>query len=64
MMSWNNPFLKFDQVGFQELLFVGIHEMTHILGFSAVLYELYPKGNPLVMNPDGDNYLTSPKLQK
>lgn len=24
-MSWNNAFLKFDQVGFQELLFVGVN---------------------------------------
>lgn len=52
---FNNAFLKFDQVGFQQILFVGviiyfkkIHEMTHILGFSAAMYELYPTGNPLI----------------
>lgn len=38
--------------------------MTHILGFSSALYELYPNGNPLVMSPTGDNYLNSPKIQK
>lgn len=38
--------------------------MTHIVGFSALLYELYPKGNPLVMSPSGDNYLNSSKIQK
>jgi hypothetical protein len=38
--------------------------MTHIIGFSAVLYDLYPKGNPLIMNPNGDNYLNSSKIQK
>jgi hypothetical protein len=24
MMSWNNAYLKFDQVGFQEMIFVGV----------------------------------------
>lgn len=47
MMAWNNPFLKYDQVGFQEIVSIGIHELTHILGFSAELYETYPLGNPL-----------------
>lgn len=37
--------------------------MTHIIGFSAVLYELYPKGNPLVTSPNGDYYLNSTKIQ-
>jgi hypothetical protein len=55
MMQFNNAYLKYDQQGFQQILFVGvcfflfqIHEMTHILGFSALMYELYPNGNPLV----------------
>lgn len=24
MVMWNNPFLKFDQIGFQQVLFVGV----------------------------------------
>lgn len=48
MMMFNNAFLKYDQTGFQQILFVGIHEMTHILGFSAAMYSLYPNGNPLI----------------
>ncbi len=48
MIMFNNVYLRFDQEGFQQILFVGMHEMTHILGFSANMYESYPKGNPLV----------------
>ncbi len=36
--------------------------MTHILGFSAMMYDLYPLGNPLKQYPNGDNYLNSPRL--
>lgn len=59
MITFNNAYLKFDQVGFQEIIFVSvkfyliqIHEMIHVLGFSAILYELYP-GNALVTGPNG-----------
>lgn len=38
--------------------------MTHIIGFSALLYELYPNGNPLIMEPNGDNYLNSSRLNE
>ncbi len=48
MIMFNNNFLKYDQEGFQQTLLVGMHEMTHVLGFSAAMYETYPKGNPLV----------------
>lgn len=37
--------------------------MTHIVGFSAVLYDMYPKGSPLVSGPNGDYYLNSSRLQ-
>jgi hypothetical protein len=33
--------------------------MTHILGFSVAMFSLYPKGNPLVQMPNGDNYASS-----
>lgn len=64
MVMWNNYYLKFDQEGFQEILFVGMHEMTHVLGFSASMYEMYPKGNPLVQDDIGNYYLTSPDIQR
>lgn len=64
MIMFNNAFLKYDQEGFQQILFVGIHEMTHILGFSAALFPTYPGGNPLVEDEDGFNYLSSPLIQE
>lgn len=45
------------------MLYVGLHELTHVLGFSASMYDTYPKGNPLVSAPDGTYYLNSPKIQ-
>lgn len=45
------------------MLYVGLHELTHVLGFSASMYETYPNGNPLVSTPDGNYFLNSPKLQ-
>ena len=41
-----------------------IHEMTHVLGFTALMYELYPKGNPLVTDEFGFYYLNSPEIQR
>lgn len=64
MIMFNNNFLKFDQEGFQQILFVGMHEMTHILGFSASMYAMYPKGNPLVQDTNGNNYLNSTDIQR
>ena len=60
---FNNVYLRFDQEGFQQILFVGMHEMTHILGFSANMYESYPKGNPLVKDQLGNYYLNSTEIQ-
>ena len=36
--------------------------MTHILGFSAVMYELYPKGTPLIQKPSGEYLINTPKI--
>ena len=63
MISFNNAFLKYDQGGFQELVFVGIHEMTHILGFSAGMFATFPAGNPLVQDQSG-YYLNSAAIQR
>lgn len=38
--------------------------MTHILGFSAMMYELYPSGNPLRPQENGDYFLSSPELNR
>lgn len=65
---WNNAELKFDQYGFQQVLLVGvtllllqIHEITHIIAFSSILFELYPAGNPL-REEAGTYYLSSEKI--
>lgn len=62
MIMFNNVYLKFDQQGFQEMLFVGLHELTHVLGFSASMYSTFTK-NPLVQDADGLSYLSTPRLQ-
>jgi hypothetical protein len=40
-----------------------MHELTHVLGFSASMYASYPNGNPLVTTPEGANYINTPKIQ-
>ena len=37
--------------------------MTHILGFSAGMFESFPSGNPLISDNTG-NYLNSTALQR
>lgn len=61
-MVWNNAFLKYDQEGFQQMVYVGIHEMTHILGFSAIMYDLYPTGTPLIQTSKGDYMINTPSI--
>lgn len=63
VMIWNSKNLKFDQEGFQEIVFVSLHEITHVLGFSALAYELYPLGNPVVQRGDS-NYLNSTRINQ
>ena len=64
-ITWNNPYLRYDQEGFQQVLHVGVHELTHILGFSAAIFELYPNGNPLFHdNKTDEYYLTSPRINE
>lgn len=63
IIIWNQLNLKYDQEGFQQILFVAAHEMTHILGFSAFLYELYPTGWPLLSDDTG-NYVNTTLVMK
>lgn len=64
MMSWNDLNLKYDQEGFQEVLFVAAHELTHVLGFSALLYDLYVGGSPLYSDPNGTNFFNSSRVNQ
>jgi hypothetical protein len=59
---WNVFTFKYNNEGFQEMLFVGLHEMTHVLAFSALMYGTYPSGSLLVTTPAGDNYLKSTNI--
>ena len=36
--------------------------MTHILGFSAAMYDLYLPGTPLVQTPNGDYLINTPRI--
>ena len=38
--------------------------MIHILGFSAVLYPLFPNGNPLLIIDNEDYYLSTPEINR
>lgn len=59
---WNVNSFKYNNEGFQQMLFVGLHEMTHVLAFSALMYGTYPSGSVLGTTPAGDYYLKSPIL--
>lgn len=41
------------------MLFVGLHEMTHILAFSALMYNTYPLGSVLGGSASTGYYLKS-----
>lgn len=59
---WNTNTFKYNSEGFQEMLYVGLHEMTHVLAFSAIMYNTYPTGTLLGSTPAGDYYLNSQNL--
>lgn len=63
VMIWNTKNLKYDQEGFQEIVYVALHEITHVLGFSSLAYELYPKGNPVVQKGNS-YYLNSTRINE
>ena len=44
------------------MMFVGLHYMTHVLAFSALMYSMYPRGSILASTPDGDYFLRSNNL--
>lgn len=45
------------------MLFVGLHEMTHVLAFSALMYQTYPSGSILGGSAAAGYYLTSPFIK-
>jgi hypothetical protein len=52
LLSWNTNYFNFDLLSFQMNIKIGIHESTHLLGFSNILYPNYLNGK-FVTNSKG-----------
>jgi hypothetical protein len=52
LLHWNINYLTFDLLSFQMNIKIGIHESTHLLGFSNILYPNYVYGK-LITNSMG-----------
>ena len=44
LLHWNTNYFTFDLLSFQMNIKIGIHESTHILGFSSILYPNFRHG--------------------
>ena len=62
LLSWNTNYFNFDLLSFQMNIKIGIHESTHLLGFSNILYQNYLNGK-LVTNSKG-SYINGSFIQK
>lgn len=62
LLSWNINYFNYDTLSFQMNLKIGIHQSTHLLGFSNILYPNYLVGK-LVTNNKG-SYINGPFIQK
>lgn len=50
LLHWNTKYLTYDLLSFQMNIKVGIHESTHLLGFSSILYSNYVYGKYITNN--------------
>jgi hypothetical protein len=62
LLSWNINYFNFDLLSFQMNLKIGIHETTHLLGFSNILFPNYLHGK-MVTNSRGA-FLNGTFIQK
>lgn len=62
LLSWNTNYFNFDLLSFQMNIKIGIHESTHLLGFSNILYQNYLNGK-LVTNSKG-SFINGTYMQK
>lgn len=62
LLSWNTNYFNFDLLSFQMNLKIGIHESTHLLGFSNILFSNYLNGK-FVTNSKGA-FLNGTYIQK
>lgn len=61
LISFNADYFSFDALSVQNAIYVAVHEMTHCLGFSYLLYEFYPAGNP-TKQVNGIDYIATPAV--
>lgn len=62
LLHWNINYFSFDLLSFQMNIKIGIHESTHLLGFSSILYSNYLNGK-LVTNNEG-SFINGTYMQK
>ena len=62
ILHWNINYFTFDLLSFQMNIKIGIHESTHLLGFSSILYSNYVNGG-LVTTPQG-SFINGTYMQK
>lgn len=62
IISWNINYFNFDLLSFQMNIKIGIHETTHLLGFSSILYPYYLNGKTVTNNKG--SFLNGSFIQK
>ena len=62
LLHWNLNYFTYDLLSFQMNIKIGIHESTHLLGFSSILYPNFLNGK-LISNNIG-SYINGTFMQK
>ena len=62
LLHWNIFYFSFDALSFQMNIKIGIHEVTHLLGFSSILYPNYQNGR--VVTRGQFSYINGSFMQK
>jgi hypothetical protein len=62
LLHWNINYFSFDLLSFQMNIKIGIHESTHLLGFSSILYDNYLFGK--VVNNSRGSYINGSFMQQ
>jgi hypothetical protein len=62
ILHWNTNYFTFDVLSFQMNIKIGIHESTHLLGLSNILYPNYINGKVIATNQN--TYINGSYIQK
>jgi hypothetical protein len=62
LLHWNLNYYTFDLLSFQMNIKIGIHESTHLLGFTSILFDKYVYGK--VVNNDQGPFINGTFIQK